>query len=129
MNSNIKKNICASIQARMSSTRLPGKVLKEIAGKPMLLRQIERLKECKNLNKIIVGTSENPADDKIVEMCKDFSIPFFRGSENNVIDRISSLLISYDVDIHVECVGDSPLVDPYIIDEYNLSTRFRCYNL
>ena len=118
MTNSINLNICASIQARMGSTRFPGKVMKEIFGKPMLLRQIERLKECKTLNKIIIATTERTEDDEIVEMCLNNSISFFRGSENNVIDRVANLLQEFQVDVHVECVGDSPLIDPLIVDEY-----------
>ena len=108
--------ITATIQARMGSSRLPGKVLSNIFGKPMLIRQIERLKRSKFINRIIVATTENSIDNKIKEVCEDYDIEYFRGSERNVLERISSLMIKKNIDIHVECFGDSPLIDPTIID-------------
>jgi len=109
--------IAASIQARVGSTRLPGKVLKEINGKPMLLRQVERLRRSRLLDEIIVATTTNPDDDKIVELCINNNIAYYRGSENDVLDRVSSMIKDKKIDIHVECFGDSPLTDPHIIDE------------
>ena len=109
--------IAASIQARVGSTRLPGKVLKEINGKPMLLRQVERLRRSRLLDEIIVATTTNPDDDKIVELCINNNIAYYRGSENDVLDRVSSMIKDKNIDIHVECFGDSPLTDPHIVDE------------
>ena len=110
-------NITASIQARMSSSRFPGKVLKEICGKPMLLWHIERLKTSKVLDDVIVATTFNPADDPIVEFCRKHKVKYYRGSENDVLNRIASLIREFKVDVHVEFFGDSPLTDPQIIDE------------
>ena len=122
MNKIIKRNrkikIAASIQARMGSTRLPGKVLKKINGQPMLYWQIERLKKSHYIEEIIVATTTNKIDDSIVYFCKKNNIKYFRGSEDNVIDRIASLLKEYNIENHIECFGDSPLVDPKIIDDY-----------
>jgi spore coat polysaccharide biosynthesis protein SpsF len=109
-------NIVASIQARMMSTRLPGKVLRELGGKPMLLFQIERLKNCQHLNDVVVATSTNPADDDIASLCSDHGIKYYRGSEDDVLGRVSNTVKEFGVDIHVECFGDSPLVDPELID-------------
>lgn len=113
-----KIKFAATIQARMGSTRLPGKVLKDILGKPMLLWQIERLRESKYLEEIIVATTESKVDDQIVDFCQKNNVSCYRGSENNVIDRIASLLQKFNIINNVECFGDSPLVDPKIIDEY-----------
>tara|TARA_B100000035_G_C20930642_1_gene522874 strand:- start:36 stop:794 length:759 start_codon:yes stop_codon:yes gene_type:complete len=110
--------ILASIQARMNSSRLPGKVLSDICGKPMLLWQIERIKRSNYINDIIVATSNSREDDTIINFCKDHKINFYRGSENDVLSRISSMLKSYKYDVHVECFGDSPFIDPKIIDEF-----------
>ncbi|MDB3914831.1 glycosyltransferase family protein [Gammaproteobacteria bacterium] len=110
--------IIASIQARLSSTRLPGKVLKEICGKPMLAWQIERIQKSHLIDDVIVATTTNPADNKIAEFCKKNKISCFRGSEDDVLQRITDLIIKNKVDIHVECFGDSPLVDPFIIDDF-----------
>jgi spore coat polysaccharide biosynthesis protein SpsF len=109
--------IIASIQARLGSTRLPGKVLKDINGKPMLLRHVERLRRSRLLDDVIVATTTNSNDDKIVQLCINNNISFFRGSEDDVLDRISSMLQENDIDVHVECFGDSPLTDPQIVDE------------
>jgi spore coat polysaccharide biosynthesis protein SpsF len=109
--------IVASIQARLGSTRLPKKVLKEINGKPMLLRQVERLRSSRLVDEVIVATTVNPNDDEIVVFCKDYGIKYFRGSEDDVLNRISSLILENEVDIHVECFGDSPFTDPHIVDE------------
>jgi len=109
--------IVASIQARLGSTRLPGKVLKDINGKPMLLRHVERLRRSRLLDDVIVATTTNPNDDKLVEFCINNNITFYRGSENDVLDRISSMIEERNIDVHVECFGDSPLTDPHIVDE------------
>lgn len=110
-------NITASIQARMGSTRLPGKVLKCVDNKPLLLWQIERIRKSRLVDNIIVATSTSKLDDEIVDFCLNNNIQFFRGPENDVLQRVSDLLEINKVDIHVECYGDSPLIDPQIIDE------------
>lgn len=109
--------IVGSIQARMGSTRLPGKVLKEICGKPMLLWHIERIKNARLLDDVIVATTTSPSDDAIVKLCNKHHVKYFRGSENDVLSRIASLIRNFNIDIHVEFFGDSPLTDAHIIDE------------
>ena len=113
----MKRTITASIQARMGSSRLPGKVLKEICGQPMLLRQIDRIKKSRLIDQVVVATTTSKKDDLIEEFCRLNNLKFFRGSENDVLSRICDLLKEYNVDIHVEFCGDSPLPDPQIIDE------------
>jgi len=113
-----KLRIIGSIQARMGSTRLPGKVLKEISGKPMLLQQIERIKKSRLLDDIVVATTTSSSDDEIVSLCYNHNIKYFRGSENDVLNRIASLIKKFKVDVHVEFFGDSPLPDPQIVDEF-----------
>ena len=110
--------IIASIQARMGSSRLPGKVLMDIVGKPMLLWHVERLKRSRLLDDVIVATTMNQKDDEIEVFCKQNNILCYRGSESNVLNRISSLIDFHKIDIHVEFCGDSPLVDPQIVDEF-----------
>ncbi len=110
--------IVASIQARMNSTRFPGKVLKKICGKPILLWQIERLKKSRLIDEIIVATSTNKKDLEIISFCSKNNIKSFTGSENDVLDRISSLIKKNNVNIHIECFGDSPLIDPEIVDQF-----------
>jgi len=110
--------VIATIQARMSSTRLPGKVLKLINGKSLLEWQIIRLKKSRLLDDIYVATTNSLSDIKIVDFCKKKKIKFFRGSENDVLSRISNFLSRNNNTLHVELYGDSPLIDPHIVDEF-----------
>jgi spore coat polysaccharide biosynthesis protein SpsF len=110
--------IIASIQARMGSSRLPGKVLKDICGKPMLLWQVERIKRSRLLDDVIVATTTSQKDDEIVRFCEEYAIKYYRGSEDDVLNRIASLIRAYKIDLHAEFYGDSPLPDPQIIDEF-----------
>lgn len=109
--------IIASIQARMGASRLPGKVLKPILGKPMLLWHVERLRRCRLLDDVVVATTTSPADDRIERFCRKNRVSVFRGPELDVLGRISGLLRRFKPDVHVELCGDSPLVDAHIVDE------------
>ena len=111
-------NITASIQARLGSSRLPGKVLKDVCGKPMLQWQIERLKRSRLVDRVVVATTINPGDDRIESFCRENDTECYRGSEENVLGRVASLIREMEIDLHVECYGDSPLVDPQIVDEF-----------
>jgi spore coat polysaccharide biosynthesis protein SpsF (cytidylyltransferase family) len=111
------KNLCI-IQARMGSTRLPGKVLKRVNGVAMLEYEIKRVGRAKKVNKIVVATSNKKIDDRIEKLCEKLGIDCFRGSENDVLDRYyrcSSRYPQYNNIIRI--MGDCPLVDPVIIDE------------
>jgi spore coat polysaccharide biosynthesis protein SpsF len=110
-------SITATIQARMGSTRLPGKVLREICGKPVLKWQIDRLRRSRLIDNIIVATSTSPLDDAICHFCDQQGVLYYRGSETDVLQRVTDLLTHHNVDIHLECFGDSPLIDPQIVDE------------
>jgi spore coat polysaccharide biosynthesis protein SpsF len=110
--------IVASIQARMGSSRLPGKVLKDICGKPLLLWHVERVKRSRLLDDVIVATTTSEKDDEIEAFCEQHAILCYRGSEDDVLNRISSLIRGHQIDVHVEFCGDSPLTDPQIIDEF-----------
>lgn len=105
------------IQARMTSTRLPGKVLKPVLGKPLLLYQLERLKRVKLQDEIIVATTTNREDEPIVEFCDKQLIPYFRGSEEDVLSRYFEAAKEYGVDVIVRITSDCPLIDPQVIDE------------
>ncbi len=112
-----KKKIAAIIQARMGSTRLPGKVLKEVGKKPILEILIERLKKSKYLDEIIIATSENQIDDRIIELSENLGIKWFRGSENDVLDRYLKASEKFNVDIIVRVTSDNPLTDVLILDK------------
>ena len=108
--------IAAIIQARMGSTRLPGKVLKEVLGKPLLMYQIERVRVSNLLDKVIVATSVLPKDDVIADFCERNNIDCFRGSENDVLSRYYECAKKYKADIIARLTADCPLLDPIVID-------------
>ena len=110
-------SIVGSIQARMNSTRLPGKTLRMVAGKPLLGWQISRLKKSRLLDDIVVATSTSPEDDLLEEYCDQNEIKCFRGSEHDVLGRVAGLIEKYEIDTHVELYCDCTLIDPHIIDE------------
>ena len=110
------KKIAAIIEARMTSSRLPGKVLLESGiNKPLLLCLIERIRKVKNIDQIIVATTTNIEDNKIVKFCKENKIDFFRGSEKDVMGRVLNASLKFKVDIIIEITGDCPIIDPEII--------------
>ena len=105
------------LQARVSSTRLPGKVLKPIIGKAMLAHQIARVQRAKLVDKIIIATSEDRSDDAIAQLCEHLSIPCFRGNLLDVLDRFYQASLAFPSDAIVRLTGDCPLIDSEIIDE------------
>lgn len=109
--------IAAIIQARMGSTRLPGKVMKKVVEKPLLGHIIERLKQSKNLEKIIVATTSNPNDKPIVEFCKKNKIDYFIGSEEDVLDRYYQAAKKFRVNPIARLTADEPLIDPVVVDK------------
>ncbi|MCG2758606.1 MAG: glycosyltransferase family protein [Desulfobacteraceae bacterium] len=110
-------NIVAILQARMGSSRLPGKVLKPILGRPMLEHHIERIKLSSKINRIVVATSIDPADQAIVDLCRQIGIESFEGELENVLDRFYQAARLYKSDHVVRLTGDCPLADPHLIDE------------
>lgn len=109
-------NILAILQARVSSSRLPGKVLKPILGKPMLVHQIERVLQSQRIDQLIVATSADKSDDDLENMCRQINIPYFRGSLNDVLDRFYQAAKIWQPQHVVRLTGDCPLIDPEIID-------------
>lgn len=105
------------VQARMTSTRLPGKVLKKVLDKPLLEYQIERLLRVKMADEIVIATTINDTDLPIIELCNRLSVPFFRGSEEDVLSRYYKAALSYKADIIVRVTSDCPIVDPQVIDK------------
>jgi spore coat polysaccharide biosynthesis protein SpsF len=105
------------VQARMRSTRLPGKVLKPVLGRPMLYYLIERLRQAKEIDEVVVLTSQHKADDEIVAFCQQHRIDCFRGSEENVLERYYQAALQRQPDLIVRVTGDCPLIDPVILDQ------------
>lgn len=108
--------ITAIIQARMGSTRLPGKVLREICGKPVLWHIVNRVSGSDYLDKIIIATSDHPADDIIEQFTMGYKLDVYRGSQYNVLERFYKCAVQYKTDLVVRLTGDNALIDPHIID-------------
>jgi|TARA_R110001583_G_scaffold96819_4_gene241503 spore coat polysaccharide biosynthesis protein SpsF len=106
----------AILQARCSSTRLPNKVIKPLADKEMILHQIDRIKQCKNIDALVVATSTDPSDNALAELCNRNSIECFRGSLNNVLDRFYQAWSKHRSINIVRLTGDCPLTDPEVTD-------------
>ncbi|MFA6761010.1 MAG: sugar phosphate nucleotidyltransferase [Sulfuricurvum sp.] len=109
--------VLAILQARMSSSRLPGKVLKLVLGKPILSYQIERIKKSKLIDKIVLATSINKDDDPLEDLAKRLNIECFRGDLNNVLKRFYDCATLYKADTVVRLTGDCPVADPKVIDD------------
>jgi spore coat polysaccharide biosynthesis protein SpsF len=101
----------------MGSTRLPGKVLKTAAGKPILAHQILRVKKAKTLHRVAIATTTSPADDAVARLGKKYGALVFRGSEDDVLDRYYQAAKSLGATIIVRLTGDCPLLDPGLIDK------------
>jgi spore coat polysaccharide biosynthesis protein SpsF len=108
--------IVAIIQARMGSSRLPGKVLKKVLNKTLLDYQLERVKRANLIDEIVIATTLNQIDDDIVQFCESMSIPYYRGSEQDVLSRYYEAAVLFDADVIVRLTADNPLIDPQIID-------------
>jgi len=116
MKKSIDKNIVVIIQARTGSTRLPGEVLEQIEGKPMIWHVDERVKHAKNVDKIVLATTDSPKDDQLASLATSSGVECFRGSENDVLDRYYQAAKKYNADVVVRITGDCPVADPEIID-------------
>lgn len=109
--------VVAIVQARMGSTRLPGKVLKHLGGKSVLARVVERVRVATLVNEVVVATSTQPADDAIAEECERLSVACFRGAEADVLDRYYRAAKKFSADAVVRITADCPLIDPELIDD------------
>jgi len=108
--------IAAIIQARMASTRLPGKVLMDIEGKPMLWHVINRLKNAKKINEIILAIPDTRENDILEKFAKENNLKYFRGSEEDVLSRYYEAAKKFKVDVIVRITSDCPLIDPKVVD-------------
>ena len=111
-----KKKVLILIQARMGSTRLPKKVLADVEGRPMLLRLYDRMRKVKSADEVAIATTDNPNDDIIAETAQKNGIPLYRGSENDIIDRLYQAAKKFGGDVVVRITADCPLADPRLID-------------
>lgn len=107
----------AIIEARMSSTRLPGKVLRPILGRPMLALLVERLQCAEQLDGVVVATTVNPSDDPVETLTRKLGVGCFRGSEEDVLDRVLQAANAFAAEVIVEITGDCPLVESAKVDE------------
>ena len=119
----MSKNAIAIIQARMSSKRLPGKVLLNLAGKPMLWHIIQRLKKCKYVDKIVIATSVEVSDNPIEDFCRKNDFLFYRGSLNNVFQRFIDVIRNYPHNYFVRITADCPLITPVFIDKQIIALK------
>lgn len=111
-----KEKIVATIEARMTSTRLPGKVLLPLAGKPALERLIGRLKRSRYIDEVVVATTVNQTDRPLIELCERIGVKYFCGSELDVLKRVLGAAKSVRADVIVEITGDCPLMDWRVVD-------------
>jgi len=108
--------IIAIIQARMGSSRFPGKTLADLAGRPMLSRVVERVSQSRAIDKVVVATSIAVGDDPIAEFCAKEGVLCFRGSEDDVLDRFYRAAKEHGADVVVRITADCPLIDAAVID-------------
>ena len=110
------KKIVAILQARMGSTRLPGKTITEICETPLLQHIIERMKYSTLINDLVVATTESKEDDVIIDLCHKLKIKSFRGSERDVLDRFYRCAKKYNADFIIRITADDPFKDPVVVD-------------
>lgn len=115
--------VIAVLQARMSSTRLPGKVLLRVCSKPMLQHQIERVRRSRLISTLVIATSTDLSDDAVATLCEDLQVPVYRGSLDDVLDRMVRAAQPYRPQWLVRLTGDCPLADPAVIDEVIAAAR------
>ncbi len=108
--------IVAIIQARMGSTRLPGKVMKDLCGKTVLAHDIERVKQSKFIQEIVVATTTSEKDGSLVREALNNGVKVYRGSEEDVLSRYYEAAVESNADTVVRITSDCPLIDPFIID-------------
>lgn len=109
--------VTAIIQARMGSTRFPGKVLKMVRGRPLLSYQLERIRKSSMVEQVVVATTVSPQDEEIEKFCKEEKLNYIRGSQEDVLARFYQAAKEFKAKIIVRLTADCPLIDPGLIDE------------
>lgn len=110
------KKVCI-VQARMGSSRLPGKVLQDLSGRTMLARVIERVRAARSIDEVLVATTTLTQDDPIVDECRRHSVSFWRGDETDVLNRYFQAAKAAEADIVIRVTSDCPLIDPDVTDQ------------
>src|SRR3990172_2962464 len=109
--------IVAVVQARMSSQRLPGKVLAKLRNQPLIIFLLRRLAQSKGLDGVVVATSDGTDDDPLAEIVQAHDVPLYRGALDDVLGRVTDAARLLNADAVVRVTGDCPLVDPRLLDE------------
>ena len=110
-------NIVAIIQARIGSSRLPGKILMDLGGETVLGRVANRLRRSRDISKIVVATTDGPTDDVVVSECQRLKVKYFRGSEHDVLDRYFQTARAFQAEVVVRITSDCPVIDPDLVDQ------------
>lgn len=108
--------IVVVVQARMTSTRLPGKVLVDVEGRPMLAHQIDRLKRSRAATEVMIATTAGATDDPVADLARTMELRCFRGDEHDVLSRYVGAACDANADVVVRCTADCPLIDPGVVD-------------
>ena len=111
-----RPKVVASIEARMGSSRFPGKMMADLHGRPVLARVVERLMAAQEVDEVVVATTVSENDDVIAQWCAGNTVHCYRGSEEDVLERVVCAQQSLKSDIVVEICGDCPLIDPAVVD-------------
>lgn len=111
------QRVVAIIQARMESSRLPGKVLADIQGEPMLLRVARRVQRAQTVDQVVVATTTAETDNPVAALCRRERLACFRGDAIDVLDRVRAAAASQNADVVVRITGDCPVIDPDVIDQ------------
>ena len=104
--------VVAVVQARTGSTRLPGKVLADVGGIPLIAHSLRRLRVACRVDDVVLATTEHPSDDALIELASREDIRSYRGSEHDVLSRVRGAAMSVDAEAVVRITGDCPLLDP-----------------
>jgi spore coat polysaccharide biosynthesis protein SpsF len=106
----------AIIQGRMSSSRLPGKILEDIGGEPMLIRVVKRVRRAQSVDLVVIATTHDPSDDPVEDLCQKRGVPIYRGSLFDVLDRFYQTALIYQAKTVIRVTADCPIIDPDEID-------------